>query len=59
MSYNEFKRWLASRGCTFQPGRGSHFKVYLGTRSSIFPMHGKKEIKKGLMERIKKDLGLK
>jgi len=59
MTYNEFKRWLEKRDCTFAPGKGSHHKVYRGDRLSVLPMHGKKEIKKGLMERIKRDLGLK
>ncbi len=59
MSYNEFRRWLEAQGCKFEPGRGSHFKVHLNNRSSILPMHGKKEIKKGLVMRIKKDLGLR
>lgn len=31
----------------------------LGNRSTVLPMHGKKEIGKGLEQRIKKDLGLK
>ena len=55
----EFKRWLEKQGCTFEPAKGSHFKIRLGTRASILPMHGKKEIGKGLENRIKKDLGLK
>jgi mRNA interferase HicA len=59
MTYNEFRRWLAAQGCRFQSARGSHFKVFLRDKSSVFPMHGKKEIKKGLVHRIKKDLGLK
>lgn len=58
MSYNEFRRWLEARGCKIEPGKGSHFKVFFNNRSSILPMHGKKEIGKGLMIRIKKDLGL-
>jgi mRNA interferase HicA len=59
MTYKEFRRWLEARGCKFQAARGSHFKVYLSDKSSIFPMHGKKEINEGLVHRIKKDLGLK
>ncbi|HUA62235.1 MAG TPA: hypothetical protein VML19_25995 [Verrucomicrobiae bacterium] len=31
----------------------------MGSRSTVLPMHGKKEIGKGLEQRIKKDLGLK
>jgi len=55
----EFKRWLGQQGCTFEPGKGSHLKVRLGERSSVLPMHGKKEIGKGLERAIKKQLGLK
>jgi len=42
-----------------EPGKGSHLKVRLGNRSTVLPMHGKKEIGKGLEKRIKKNLGLK
>jgi mRNA interferase HicA len=56
----EFKRWLAKQGCTFEPGHGGHLIVRLGTRMSVLPMHGKqKELGTGLVTRIKKDLGLK
>jgi mRNA interferase HicA len=35
-------------------------KVRLGGQFSVLPMHGsKKELGKGLVDRIKKDLGLK
>jgi len=54
----EFKRWLERQGCTFEPGKGSHLKVRLGERSSVLPMHGKKELGKGLVNTIKKQLGL-
>ena len=53
------KRWLEQQGCSFEPGKGSHLKVRLGNRSMVLPMHGRKEIGKGLEQRIKKDLGLK
>jgi mRNA interferase HicA len=60
MTSAEFKRWLAKRGCTFEPGKGSHQAVYLGNRRATIPMHGKnKELGKGLVEKIKRDLGLK
>lgn len=59
MTPREFKRWLASQGCTFAPGRGGHLKVRRGHRMSVLPMHGQgKELGTGLMQRIKKDLGL-
>ena len=56
----EFKRWLAKQGCTFESGHGGHLIVRLGDKMSILPMHGKqKELGNGLVNRIKKDLGLK
>ena len=60
MTSQEFKRWLAHQGCTFEPGHGGHLTVRLGHLMSILPMHGKqKELGTGLVNRIKKDLGLK
>jgi mRNA interferase HicA len=60
MKATELKRWLEKQGCHFQPSKGGHMKVFLGKRMSILPMHGAgKEIGKGLLERIKRDLGLK
>jgi mRNA interferase HicA len=58
----EMKKWLAARGCTFETHRGGsgHLTVYRADRRSQLPMHGKgKELGKGLVEKIKKDLGLK
>jgi len=55
----ELKRWLERQGCSFEPGKGSHLKVRLGNRLTVLPMHSKKEVGKGLEQRIKKDLGLK
>jgi mRNA interferase HicA len=58
MKSSEFKRWLASQGATFRPGKGSHLKVSVGGRNSVLPMHNK-ELGTGLVEAIKKQLGLK
>jgi mRNA interferase HicA len=58
MNSAEFKRWLAEQGATFKPGKGSHLKVYLNGRQSVLPMHNA-ELKKGLVEIVKKQLGLK
>jgi mRNA interferase HicA len=55
---SEFRRWLAKQGATFKPGKGSHLKVFLNGRQSVLPIHGK-ELKKGLVEGIKRQLGLK
>jgi len=53
----EFKRWLARQGATFKTGKGSHLKVYLKGKQSVLPMHNA-ELKKGLVEAIKKQLDL-
>lgn len=58
MNSNEFKRWLAKQGATFQPGRGSHLKVFLNGRQSVLPMHAA-ELKTGTVQAVKKQLGLK
>ena len=60
MTSNQFKRWLAAQGCTFESGKGGHLIVRLGDRKSVLPMHGSsKELGTGLVNKIKKDLGLK
>lgn len=59
VKYSEFRRWLSKLGARFEPAKGSHFKVTLNGRHSIFPDHGGKEIGRGLVEKIRKDLGLK
>ena len=59
MTSAEFRRWLEQQGCTFEAAKGSHLKVGLGEKRSTLPMHGKKDIGKGLENAIKKQLGLK
>ena len=57
---HEFKRWLQKQDCTFEPGHGGHLIVRRGALMSVLPIHGKgKELGAGLVNRIKKDLGLK
>jgi mRNA interferase HicA len=58
MKSSELKRWLTAQGATFKPGKGSHLKVTLNGKQSVLPMHNK-EIGTGLLEDIKKQLGLK
>jgi mRNA interferase HicA len=55
---SEFKRWPEKQGATFGSSSGSHLKVQLNGRKSILPMHNK-ELGTGLVESIKKQLGLK
>jgi len=56
---SELKRWLIKQGCRFEQGKGSHQIVWLGNRRSVFADHGKKAVPQGLVNGIKKDLGLK
>ncbi|MEI6206636.1 MAG: type II toxin-antitoxin system HicA family toxin [Desulfuromonadales bacterium] len=62
MNSKELKRWLEKQGATFetkQSGSG-HLIVKIGDHKSELPMHGHgKELKKGTVEGIKKQLGLK
>ena len=61
MNSNQFKAWLKKQGCTFESrGKTGHLLVRLGDKSTDFPVHsGNKELGKGLVETIKKRLGLK
>lgn len=60
MTSAQFKRFLAAQGCSFEPGKGGHLIVRLGQRQSVLPMHGsKKELGTGLVQAIKKQLGLR
>lgn len=60
MNSAQFKRWLARQGCTFEKAKGGHLTVRRGDRASILPMHGgRKQLGRGLMEAIKKQLGLR
>jgi mRNA interferase HicA len=58
----ELKKWLAAQGCSFEPKRGGsgHLVVRKGKLKSELPMHGgRKELGTGLVNAIKKQLGLK
>jgi mRNA interferase HicA len=58
----ELRRWLKARGCRFETHKGGsgHMTVRRGDRTSQLPMHGRrKDLGRGLIEKIKKDLGLK
>jgi mRNA interferase HicA len=57
---SQFRKWLARRGCQFLSMKSGHMKVMRSGRISYIPMHGSnRELGKGLVEKIKKDLGLK
>lgn len=58
MKQSEFKRWLADQGARFEQGK-KHLKIYLNGKQSHLPRHPATELKTGLVEAIKKQLGLK
>jgi mRNA interferase HicA len=61
MNSSQFKAWLAKQGCTFESKRSGsgHLIVRRGRHKSELPMHGgSKELGKGLVAKIKRDLGL-
>jgi len=58
----ELKKLLARAGCTFETHKGGsgHITVRRGERVTQLPMHGsRKELRKGLIIKILKDLGLR
>jgi len=62
MNAQEFKKWLARQGCTFETKKGGsgHVIVKRDGRKSELPVHGgRKELGTGLVNAIKKQLGLK
>jgi mRNA interferase HicA len=62
MNANELRRWLAKQGCTFETHRGGsgHVTIRRKGKTSQLPVHGGgKELGTKLVEKIKKDLGLK
>lgn len=60
MNANELLRKLRKLGAEIDAshGKGSHARVTLNGRATYLPLHGKKEIKKGLLHGILKQLGL-
>ncbi|MDD2765277.1 MAG: type II toxin-antitoxin system HicA family toxin [Opitutaceae bacterium] len=58
MKQSEFVRWLAKQGATFKDG-SRHLKVYLDGKQTILPRHPSAELKTGLVEGVKKQLGIK
>jgi len=55
---SEFVRWLRDQGATFKDGT-KHLKVYLHGKQTTLPRHPACELKKGLVEGVKKQLGLR
>lgn len=62
MNAAELKKLLTKNGCKFENHRGGsgHITVRRGERISVMPVHGSsKELGKGLVTKILKDLGIK
>ncbi len=62
MNAQELKKPLSRQGCIFENHKGGsgHLTIRLGERVSRLPIHGsRKNLGKGLVRRIYKELGLK
>jgi mRNA interferase HicA len=62
MKSSEFAKWLKKQGCEIiqNEPKGGHITVKYNGRKTVMPFHGsRQELKKGKMEAIKKQLGLK
>jgi len=58
LKQSEFVRWLNAQGVVVIDG-GKHLKLYHLGHQSTLPRHPSKELKKGLVEGVKKQLNLK
>lgn len=58
MKQSEFVRWLKQQGVEIKDGT-KHLKLYLNGKQSTLPRHPSQELKTGLVEGVKKQLGLK
>ncbi len=60
MNTDQFRRYLARQGVSFEPGKGGHLVCKLGDKKTDLPQHGgSKQLGKGLRAKILKDLGLR
>lgn len=62
MKSSEFVKWLKKQGCEINQNepKGGHITVKFQDKKTVMPFHGsRQELKKGTMEAIKKQLGLK
>jgi mRNA interferase HicA len=57
LNSKQFKKFLAQKGATFEPGKGGHLRVALNGRRSVLPM-GSGDMKKGTVAAISKQLGI-
>jgi mRNA interferase HicA len=56
------RKYARARGLAYgldtSQGKGSHAMLYLGGRRTVVPLHAGREIGKGLLHAMLKDLGL-
>jgi mRNA interferase HicA len=57
MTASELRRKLAKAGCTFED-RKKHTRVFYQGRESHMPRHPSKEVKKGTVQGILRQLGI-
>jgi mRNA interferase HicA len=55
---SELRRWLKKQGCSLVE-ESRHTRIVLGSKISRMPRHPSKDIKKGTLQSILRDLGLK
>ncbi|HGJ5856635.1 mRNA interferase (plasmid) [Arsenophonus nasoniae] len=58
MKQSEFLKWLKSQGVKTENGK-KHLRLYYKGKISHLPRHGSQELTTGLVEGVKKQLGLK
>ena len=59
MTSSELERWLKKQGATFESAK-NHQWVMLNGRRTVMPVHGSShDLKRGTVDAIKKQLGLK
>lgn len=59
MKYSEFLKLIKKEGWVFmRQGKGSHEIWVKGEKKVVIPNHGSKEIPKGLVQKLKKDMNL-
>ncbi|MFC3873314.1 type II toxin-antitoxin system HicA family toxin [Neisseria musculi] len=58
MKQSEFLKWLIAQGVETREGT-KHIKLFYNGKQSHLPRHPGKELKTGLVQGIKKQLGLK
>lgn len=58
MKSKEFHKFIEEQGWQVVRQVGSHIVYKKGEKQIVVPFHGSKEMKKGLVMKIKKDMGI-